>query len=136
MSTDVPAQRGTDGCSPEYVAAVDQALDVANTPTPAQSLPAGYVIYRLPKPGWSRRAALARGALRTAVRTLVAFAAIAGVGVLGAAVLVDWFAPTAGPSACSQVALPLVVSTAALAVIGLAGAIVGRVSRRRRGDTS
>lgn len=103
MTTDVPAPRCPDGCSPEYVAAVDEALDVANTPATALPLPTGLLVYRLPEPAWYQRGGLLRVALRTALRTLVAFASIAAIGVLGAAVLVDWFAPTAGPSACSAV---------------------------------
>lgn len=50
--------------------------------------------------------------------------------------LVDWFAPSAGASACSQVALPLVVMVAVLAAIGLVGAIATAAAGHRRGDTS
>gem|GEM_PF-3645684 len=84
----------------------------------------------------SRWATLLGVACRTALRTLIAFASVAAIGVLGAAVLVDWFAPTAGPSTCRQVALPLLVMVAALAVIGLIGTVVTRVTGHRGGDTS
>lgn len=139
MTGDVPAQRGPDGCTPAYVADVDQALAiiaadraahprtaqrVGTTPRPSPAIAA------TPASLW---AAAWRG-VRSGVLTVAALAGIAVVGVQGAAVLVDWWAPTASPSACADVVLPIGVVLVVLAVLGLAGAVVREISdgRRRR----
>jgi hypothetical protein len=157
VTADLPASRRTEGCSREYVAAVDQALGVANTSAHDRGFERArltqwgsphidaheHLVWsaanpRLSAPRHARapRTTLWRIAIRAAARTLLAFAALAAFGVYGAAVLVDWFAPSGASTACTQVALPLVVGVAALAALGLAGAVVREVAERRRGDTS
>lgn len=136
---DVPTQR-LDGCSPEYVAAVEEALVTVAEPramTAADALAAEVEweralahprpVVRGPAPRARVWAAVARG-----VRSGLAYASVLAVGVLAAAVLVDWWAPTAGPSVCRDVALPLVLAVAFLAVLGLVGAAVHEAGSRRR----
>lgn len=131
MSTDLPTQRPSDDCSPEYVAAIEQALAAVYEPhthTPAPPAP-----HRPTRRGHHRT--MWTAAWRGARSGLLYVAALAALVVLGgqiAAVLVDWFAPSAGRSACSEVALPLVVAVGLLAVVGLAGAAVREIGRTRR----
>lgn len=118
---------------PEYVTAIEQALAVVWEPrctTPRASLrPAPRTT-----PAPRTRLAVARRAIRTALPTVLALAALAGGSLLGAAVVVDWWAPTTGPSACSEVALPLVLGVVVLGVLGLAGSVVRELRARREGS--
>lgn len=131
MSTDVSAQ----GSSSDYLAAVDEALALAAVAGPRR-LPSGVFSRVVVEPAPPRvAAAVWRGVCR-ALFTLGALASLGVFGVLGAAVLVDWFAPSPDQSACSQVALSVVVVVGVLAVVGLVGVVVRGVAAWHRGDTS
>lgn len=137
MSTDLPTQRGDD-CSPDYLGAVDDVLALnphARRRPPAPASPTAPTQAAPDLPARAVWAAIGRG-IRSGLVWVLALAALLVIGVQGGAAVVDWWAPTAGPSACSEVVLPMAVMLLVLAVVGLAGAVVREIAADRRGRST